>query len=226
MKELLDKILKYLPHYLTDFGTAFAGPKSFIAAKLSNAEDDAFAEALLFLGISFALVVLMLMPLQRPGTDFWSVCGTNFITALIGMSLGATVTRVAWWIVGGRAPARLFFIAYAYLIGVVYVILAAVQLLSMGFFKVLDPQLYRQFLDASQKGQSMPDLSQSYIPVTALAIFIFGWLALSIWAFIGWGAYRQLNGLSKLRSFIALLILGILMLPVTAITFFVASAMS
>jgi hypothetical protein len=226
MKDLIDKVLKYLPQYFTDFGSVFAGPKSFIAAKHVNAAEDAFGEALLFLGISLVLVLLILVPVQPPGKDFWSYAGSNFVLFLIAVPLGATVTRVAWWIVGGRAPARSFFITYAYFIGVIFVILAAVQLLSMGFFKALEPQLYQQFLDAAQKRQSMPDLSQSYVPITALAIFFFGWLTLNIWALIAWGAYRQLNGLGKLRSFTALMIAGLLAFPVLAIIFFVSSAVS
>jgi hypothetical protein len=223
MKDLIDYILKYLPQYFTDFGSAFSGPKSFIAAKRVDA-NDGFGEALLFLGISMVLVLLMFAPLQPAGSDFLSYAGANFVTFLIAVPLGAMAIRVGWWLVGGRASARSFFITYAYYFGVVVVMITAVQLLSLGFFKTFEPQLYQQFIVASQKHQSMPDMSQSYIPGTALVVFIFGYLMISIWALIGWGAFRQLTGVGKLRSFAALIISGVLMLPVTAVIFFVARA--
>jgi hypothetical protein len=44
---------------------------------------------------------------------------------------------------------------------------------------------------------------------------------LFVWGLIGWGAYRQLNGLSKLRSFAAFFISWVLGIPVVAISQFV-----
>jgi hypothetical protein len=40
MKEVLEKILAYLPNYLTDFGAVFSGPKTFIAKKRMDADDE------------------------------------------------------------------------------------------------------------------------------------------------------------------------------------------
>jgi hypothetical protein len=199
MKDLFEQILKYLPHYLTEFGAAFSGPKSFIATKLSTDAGDAFGEALLFLGISLTLVLLMYTPLLPAGKDFWSFAIPYVVCCMITLPLAAIVTRAAWWIVGGRASARLFFIAYAYYFGVANVLLAATDLVAKGFFKKFDPQLYREYFDALQKAQSMQNWSESYADllhrfdqsnVALIFMFIgtFGYLILSIWGLIGWGA--------------------------------------
>jgi hypothetical protein len=56
--------------------------------------------------------------------------------------------------------------------------------------------------------QSHTDLlhryAQSYVTLTAAVISGLGTLIIIIWGLIVWGAYRQLNGLSKLRSLVAL----------------------
>jgi hypothetical protein len=225
MKDLIDKILKYLPQYLMDFGLVFSGPKQFIAAKNVVAA-DALADAMLFLGISVALGLIMTAPLQPPGKDFWTHVGSHSVGILITVVLAATIVRVSWWIVGGRASAQSFFVTYAYFFGVMLVVLIGVLLVSEGLYKVFEPELYQQVITARQKKLPMPDLSGKVVPIVAMAVFIVGYLIMSFWAFLGWGAYRQLNGLSKLRSFCALMITGILTWPVVAISVFINAAIS
>jgi hypothetical protein len=233
MKDLFEQILKYLPLYLTEFGAAFSGPKSFIATKLSTDAGDAFGEALLFLGISLTLVLLMYTPLLPAGKDFWSFAIPYYVSYIIEIPLAAMAIRAAWWIVGGRAPARPFFITYAYYVGVASVLIGAIDLVASGSFKTLDPQLYREYSDAVQKAaQSMEDWVQSradlvhrfadsYVTLTAAVIEGLGTLIVTIWGLIGWGAYRQLNGLSKLRSLVALIISWFLFIPVVLISRFI-----
>jgi hypothetical protein len=232
MKDLFEQILKYLPHYLTEFGAVFSGPKTFIATKLSADAGDAFGEALLFLGISLTLVLLMYLPLLPAGKDFWNFAIPYYVSYLIEIPMGALVVRAAWWIVGGRAPARPFFITYAYYIGVASVLIGAFDLVASGSFKTLDPKLYQEYSDALQKPQSLEDWAQShadllhryaesYVTLTAALIEGLGTLFIVIWGLIGWGAYRQLNGLSKLRSLAALIISWFLFLPVVFISRFI-----
>ncbi|MEH6446287.1 MAG: hypothetical protein V7784_20520 [Oceanospirillaceae bacterium] len=40
MKTLIEKILIYLPQYLTDFGAIISGPKAFITTK--NTQPDSY----------------------------------------------------------------------------------------------------------------------------------------------------------------------------------------
>jgi len=230
MKDLFEQILKYLPHYLSEFGTAFCGPKSFIATKVNTDAGDAFGEALLFLGTSLALVLLMYTPLLPAGKDFSSVAIPYFIFYLLTLPLAAMVIRSAWWLVGGRAPARSFFITYAYYAGVGIVLLNAIDLVCSGLFKTFDPQLYQEVYESAQKSQSVQDwiqsgllhrYNQSYATFSAAIIDGLGYFVLFIWGLIGWGAYRQLNGLSKLRSFGALLVSWVLSIPVVAVSRFI-----
>jgi hypothetical protein len=215
---------------MTEFGTAFSGPKGFIATKVDTNAGDAFGEALLFVGTSLALVLLMNTPLLPAGKEFWSVAIPYFVSCMLKLPLAALAIRSAWWIVGGRAPARSFFITYAYYAGVGIVLLSAVDLVAAGLFKTFDPQLYREYSEAVQKSRSMEDLfqsgyfhrfSESNTVLSAIIVSGLGYFVLFVWGLIGWGAYRQLNGLSKLRSFAALIVSWVLLIPVALVGRFI-----
>lgn len=224
MKELIEKILAYLPQYLKDFGLLVSGPKQFMVQKNTGAE-DVFNQALVFLGVSLVLVVVMTVPLLPPGTDLWAYVGAKAIVFVLAVTLYAVALRVAWRLVGGKAPVRSFFVTYAYFFSAIAVVFTVFLLFGRGVFKVLAPDLYGQVIEAKLNKQPIPDISGSSVPLISFGIHVAGFFLLSLWGLIAWGAYRQLNGLSKWRSFVALNISGILGAPIVAVVFFVESAM-
>lgn len=224
MKDLIQKILSYLPQYLMDFGALFSGPKRFMAQKNTRAEDT-FDQSLLFLGVSLVLVVVMTAPLLPPGGDLWTHVGASAVTYLLTVTLSAIALRLAWRLVGGRATVRSFFVTYAYFFGVMVVVFTFFALLGEGVFKVFAPELYGQVIEAKLQKQPMPDLSGSSLPLVTFLILVAGYVFISVWGFVAWGAYRELNRVSKGRSFLALMIMGVFSWAIGAIVFFVASAM-
>jgi hypothetical protein len=224
MKDLIEKIVAYLPQYLVDFGSLFSAPKRFIARKNTTAEET-FGQSLLFLGVSIVLVVIMTAPLLPPGKDLWTYVGATAVTLLVGVSLSAIALRLAWHLVGGKATIRSFFVTYAYFSGPVIVVFTFFQLLGVGVFKVLAPELYTQVIEAQTNKQPLPDLSGSSVPLISFFILVAGLLFLSVWGLVAWGAYRELNGLGKWRSSVALLIMGPLGWAIAAVLFFVSSAL-
>jgi hypothetical protein len=221
---IIEKILAYLPQYFMDFGSLFSGPRRFLAQKNTDVE-DAFAQSLLFLGISVVLVVIMTAPLLPPGKDLCTYLGTKAVAALLVVSLSAVALHVAWRIVGGKATIRSFFVTYAYFIAMLIVVFTLFLLLSEGVFKVLAPDLYTQGIEAKLKKQPMPDLSGSSIPLVSFYIQVAGVLFLLVWLFIAWGAYRELNGLSEWRSSVAMLIAGLFGCAIAVVVFFVQRGM-
>src|SRR6516164_134727 len=100
MKDLIDKILKYLPQFFLDCGELIAHPQRFIAAR-DTESNDTFAEACLFLAISFALGVIAGLPYRRPDVDFWVGTAQYFAGNALVVVLFGMVTRIAWLIVRG-----------------------------------------------------------------------------------------------------------------------------
>ena len=224
MQELLEKILAYLPQYLSDFGSLVSGPKRFIAQENPDAEDS-FTKSLIFVGVTLALITVMTTPLRPPEKDLWNFLGATAALSLLAVSLIAADLRVAWRLVGGKATVRSFFITYAYFFGMMSVLFVFFVLLSNGVFKVFAPDLYARVIEAKLKKQPTPNPSGSSVPMVSFLILVVGNLLMFVWWLAAWGAFRELNGLSKWRSFAAMMIAGLLAWPIVAVLFFVRSAM-
>jgi len=225
MRDLLQYIVTQLPQYLADFGAVLARPKTFIEG-LDTQTDQNFKRSLLFLTFSLIVVIVMTAPLLRPGQDLWMYVGARAVAALLCAVLGALVLRTSWWLVGGRAPMRTFFVTYAYFFSVGFVCFTLVTLLSVGILKVLDPELYQQVLEARIDNRPMPNVVAHAWGVVSYVIPVVGYFALVVWTIIGWGAYRKLNGLTRARSFYAYLVMWVLCVPATAVVYFVQAAIT
>jgi hypothetical protein len=221
MKDILEKILEYLPMYLMDFGSLLSGPKSFLAQKRAQV-DRAFGDSLLFLGISVAITIIAPASLELPGKDLWTNVGSIGFVSLLAVCLSASAVRLAWRMVGGKAPAVEFFIIDAYLYGLSLIIFQVFFLVATGIFKEFDPQLYTRLFE---KREQIPNADVSYALFAWYGIILLGLFVCFVWWLVGWGAYRNLNGLSRARSVCALFISIFLNILITAIIYFVSKAL-
>jgi hypothetical protein len=221
MKDLALLILNQIPKYFSDFIKCLAGPKGFVRAR-SDDSQQALAEAMTFLGISFAFSMLLfwpLMPAQVESTRFLVGRGLLY---LILVAAGTAVTLVSWRCVGGRAPFGRFFVISCYYVGVVIVCQTLILLCAYGVVKIFDLELYPVLVDSTTRLQfgdtrltGMINGAGGRRHVIVLLIFYFIMLvvdpiAVTIWSVLGWGAYREINGLSKGRSFAAGVIASLL----------------
>ena len=98
-------------------------------------------------------------------------------------------------------------------------------MISSGITKVFSPDLFEILL--TQNPQAIFDANPFADTgfVVGLCVFVAGLIIGNIWGFIGWGAFRQLNGLSKKHSLGALLLVSFFSLPVTGLTYFISQLM-
>ena len=223
--EAFIRLLHYLPRYFVEFGSVFIGPKRYIGQK-NLQTDKSFTDALLFLAVSLTLTIVMTAPLQPPEENLWMLIGSQAVVTLLGVSLFSIALRFAWRIVGGRATIKNFFITYSYYSGVMIVIITLFFLLSEGILKVFDPELYNKIIEAKLNNSQMPEVIDSNILDISFAVLIVGFVFVSVWGFIGWGAYRQINHLSKKHSFAAFLIMGLFGWPIALVVLLISAAMS
>jgi hypothetical protein len=225
VRDLIEYIITLLPQYFMDFGMVFAFPKTFIDAENIKIEQS-FRRSLIFLALSLSIVVVMMAPLLGPGKDLWTYIGAHAVSVMLATVLGAVVLRVSWWLVGGRAPLRDFFVVYAYFFGVMFVTLTVALLLNMGVVKFFAPEIYHPLLDTLVNQKPVPEfvLANVWFRVWLL-IGVVSYFWLFIWTIIGWGAYRKLNGLTRIRSCGAYLIAAFLFWPAAAFVLFVNFAM-
>jgi hypothetical protein len=113
MKELLEKIVAYLPNYFLDCGRLISGPKEFVASKELNS-DDAFASALLFAALTVIASFIVHLPFVGM-EDMWIKLAIFFILSCVGVCLSALSIMIGWGIVGWRgAPRQIFVITIYY----------------------------------------------------------------------------------------------------------------
>lgn len=226
MKDLLKEIFASIPKYISNFAKVSTGPKTFIASRNID-QESALTEALTFAGISFALAMILITPRIPDDVDFWKFFATRLISNLILIACTAGVLRLAWKIVGGQASFDKFLIVYSYYFGVTFLMFFLVILCSDGVLKSFNPELYKKLIAIQQKQSTEivnPFQSASFI--ASLLIFVAGFVLVSIWAFIGWGAYRLINQASKAQSVAAFFLTGVLTWPTLIIYYFIQAALS
>ena len=236
--EIAKIILAYLPQYLSDFGFLISGPKKFMAQENSKAQADAFHNALAFLGLSLVVVVFIqaaaeatfLSPVPRKA--LWTYIVGVGIPSVLSVSLISVALRLAWRIVGGKSTVRAFFITYSYFYSGIYVILMILTILNEGIMRFINYDYYEYIMNmrideiiietAQGTIKPNPNLASDIVSKIIVSVmFLFS----PIWAFISWGAYRQLNKLSKWRSFFAFIIFAVFEIPIVFIIFFISSGL-
>jgi hypothetical protein len=85
----------------------------------------------LSLGVSFVLTA----PTVPAGKDLWTYIAPRAVSLVVTIGLTAVGLRASWWLVGGRAPVRRFFVIYAYYAGAMLVAFTVLNLLSVGVFR-------------------------------------------------------------------------------------------
>ena len=165
----------------------------------------------------------MLTPLRTAKSDLWTALSSIGAVALICVFLNAVTLRVVWLVVGGRASTRTLFTIAAYYNGFALVTVAIAEIISTGVFKIVDPQLYASMNEARLKNEPLPAVPVSDW-VLGVPTLLHG-LFLVVWAVIAWGAFREVNRSSKLRSVIAFILSGILDVPTLALAGLVGMAL-
>jgi hypothetical protein len=227
MKEIVEQVLGYLPKYIPEFLRVLSSPKTAILERNKGRPDD-LREGLIFYGISFFLI----FPLQRAlipnQQEIWTHIAQSLALAIFIGSVAAALTRLAWRIVGANAPLDRFLVVYCYFSGVTLVVFMFPALIALGALKTFYPESYKPLtsvmfstdkspfdLGAAQEIQRLQGYWVYNIVYSVLGCFSIAWYV------IAWGAYRQLTGLTRLRSAVAFILTGIFLLPVAAAGYFI-----
>ncbi|MBV9926629.1 MAG: hypothetical protein JOZ96_16540 [Acidobacteria bacterium] len=214
MKDLVLLILKRIPQYFSDFVSCLSAPKAFVRAR--NGDDQqALAEAMIFLGISFAISMILYWPLIPTQVESARYLAGRALLNLILVAAATGATLLGWRCVGGKAQFGRYFIITCYYWGVVLVCMTLILVCAFGVVKILDPEIYPIIVDASTRVQfSNPKLNEIFSGpdgtrhmtvsfIFSLFIVVFLPVAVTAWSILGWGAYREINGLTKRQSFAA-----------------------
>jgi hypothetical protein len=152
------------------------------------------------------------------GTDFLTRTATAGVFTLLCTALFGSAVTISWRLVGGKAGFGRHWITFLYLQAVFLIIFGIFLAVLFGLFELLLPELSRAARDMIMRGgrdvgdafrNALDSATAAHQQAKLLAIATAGLLALLvpwIWLFAGWGAYRELNDLSRLRSLSAALV--------------------
>jgi len=229
MKEILERLVGLVPAYFEALLPLLTGPKRFIAARLCG-DASAMQKALVFLAVSFAIGWVLKMPLSRG--DPLLELGADAVFAFVYVVAYGVALYLAWRIAGARSGLQQFLTIHFYYAGILLLLVTGLYLGTMGTLRAGDPALFKEIHDATYAGKLATFLHENLQRLIASAAYrlslpvqIAGFGAMLAWIFAGWGAYRQLNGLSRLRSFGAGLLFLVFCLPVTAFVFVLGNAL-
>lgn len=227
MKDLLEKILSYLPVYVPDLTRLVSGPKCFVAERNKGQEGD-LVKAFMFLGISMAIFFALQAPLAVSGKEFVTDTGSHGLLYLLFVVAFSAIVRLSWRIVGGKADYRRFLVISSYYAGGVAIGLALATLCFVGILRVFYPDSYTLFISFVAM-PSLREISSAEPSVlsgirVASAVFVVATFPTVVWGFIGWGAYRELTRLPRFHSCVAFLLTIVFSLPIIAIEMTIALA--
>ena len=132
------------------------------------------------------------------------------MSTLFLISIFAFTIYLSWRIFGSRQKFLNYFIIYAYLSGVTFIIIGFFSLISNGYTKFFDKELFENLLLVSDKKLTFDmEWWNNKTFQVRFGIILFGYLVASLWGLIGWGAYRMMNNATKLKSFGVLIITGV-----------------
>jgi hypothetical protein len=225
-KDLLTRLLAALPNYIVDLTSIVSSPKRFVLQRALNNESP-LVDALIFLTISSVIALGLQLPFMQQNAFEMSI--QLSFSAFVIVAFGGAVC-LAWRCVKGTGSIINHFVIHFYYVGVLDMIWACYFMSFMGIFRVADRHLCGEFMLAICRGEADWVIrnydrlmaSNAGIPLQFTASFFVS--VMLLWIVAGWGAYRELNHLSSLRSAIAFILFVGFSIPVMAVVMSIANA--
>ena len=198
-------------------------PKTFIGNH-NAATDENVKDSLRFAAISLILADLLTPKLMLPAGDLWTILCLRLVVNVLALVLGAVAILAAWRILGQRAPFSQHLITYVYYSIPAILIIVLFNAVGFGILYAYDPQGAAQYIEInrfpanpfsfqSQKGLSAI-FARARIPFIAMTVIgNLGLCASLLWMFLSWGAFRNIFGATRRRSFFVSLLAFMLVFP-------------
>jgi hypothetical protein len=205
MKDLVEFLVRGLATYFPLLGAMLAAPKTTILQEVRGVEHP-IPKAMTFIGLSIVFGFLLQAPFGGDATRLASAIASMVALYSLTLFLGAMVIMLSFRLVGGRATLELNLSAYLYLMGPLYLFLLITNFLSIGIIATHDPELARAMrLGMPLSEDALTEIWNANVgSAAAFAVVSLLQVAfLLIWPILCWGAFSELNAVSRARSVIA-----------------------
>jgi hypothetical protein len=227
MDKIFEELLKhlaYVPKYFAILLQILVRPRAYLSA-LPESDDEQLAPALIFLAISCVILTLATLPFaaaKEATLLFIAARGAVLAIMMVAYSLAV---HVSWRIVGGKESFARCLILSSYISSVGSLILLVFLLVAISAVISFDPALYQAMNRAGSEPVELTGF-QVQLALGFVTILALGVIVTTAWFAIAWGAYRDANGVSRWRSFLAFCLAGIFVIPVFAATILVSQAIA
>jgi hypothetical protein len=224
----MEAILKYLgslPSFVPDFLAIVSGPKTFLRSRNTDTPEN-WGLALRFFwisGIIFLIISQMAASVISGNTHLLVDLIKLTVVQALSTLVAAAVIKLGWTLVGGKAPFRRLVLTHLYVHSVLWIAVAVLVLYMAAVFRsTTDPQILSElhndwFKDggviarhewspADPRFSALGGLDPGSFEVLMDFWYIGTFAAIVGWLFLTWGAYRELNNASGLRSLGAFII--------------------
>jgi hypothetical protein len=225
MDQIFGELLKnlgYIPKYFVVLARLFLQPRASLAA-LPASDDEQLAPALMFLALSCAIMAFSTLPFAPAKESTVLFLAARAVVIAVMMIVYALAIHVSWRIVGGKETFLRCFILSIYISCVASLILLVFLLVGISTVVALDPDLGHAMMSSGLKPIPL-DQSQFLLASIYLGAVFLGVIVASVWFTLAWGAFRDANQASRLRSFLAFCIAGVLALPILGVTALISVA--
>jgi hypothetical protein len=222
--------LSVFPQYVDDLLRLLAGPKGFLRVR-SPIPSGTWRDGLRFLAVSVLLTESASFPAMGDVSMSLHIAGVMFLFWYV--LLYGLATLVSWRMVGAKAPVDRFFANHFYIAGVVKLIMTSVFLLIVSVARAVDSVGWDKMITAAKTGHALDFFLKNgstmadrpeWLLVSAIGVLGYG--CILMWVFMAWGAYREMNNLSRLRSAVAFVLFCSLIAPIVVVTTLVGDAMN
>jgi hypothetical protein len=204
MNELFSKAITALPVYIGQALSLLSGPKAFVLGT-DLETPEAGTQAYTFLAITMLLMLIAQVSILPEQKDYLLSFASLTVMSAFWLLLMSAALYFSWRVVGGTLSFRTFFIVSCYFASISTLILVAFTLVGAGFMKYMDPDALIRVVNGNQ-----PSDPNSVGYVGFCLIVAAGLIAVYAWIVLVWGAYRQLNSVSRARSATALAVFTLL----------------
>ena len=222
MKEFLQGIVAYGPRFLAEFAELVSAPKTFLR-NLDYGAEDIVARALTFYVLCLAIGIVLELPFLASTKELWVTFAITIALFMVGTVMIAAMYRIAFRCVGGKGSYRDHLLVTLYVSGPFYIGYALGSAACKGIVLANAPDLYPLFTkytvsmtawtsDIFHQEQFQPLMQFGPVGV-AVALFNIVLIGATIWIMVCWGGYRQINGVGRARSTMALIVSTALSAP-------------
>jgi hypothetical protein len=214
MKEFASAFFKHLSGYILTLRAVTSTPTRAITDRVINKRNKlnkAFVFVAMTLAIGFAFQAPLVHATENSVTTMTSMLAFKIVATLVFSAMMWSVFRI----LGGKGDYETTLRAYLYVISPIYLLLLILTLIAVGIITSHDASLAASFRDlnpSANQEQIAAFVQRALAAAIAVTVVLIAALvAPLVWFGICWGAFRRIHRISAGRSFVAYLLVMLLL---------------